>query len=184
MTSTTANPYAAPAATDIGGEDTTYEPKVFSFHGRIGRLRYLAYGMAWSLAIMVGAVVLGTVLAAISGSETGVFGAVGLMYALMLVPTFVMAVRRLNDLGYSGWLSVLMIIPFINLIMGLILIFAPGAAGQNRYGPAPGPNSGLVVIAALILPLIAIVGILAAIALPAYQDYTLRAQAAQVQQLD
>ncbi|MEX1033816.1 MAG: DUF805 domain-containing protein [Cellvibrionaceae bacterium] len=181
---TTANPYAAPSAADIGSGESTYEPQVFSFAGRIGRLRYLAYGLAWSFAIMAGAALLGGVLSVVSGSATLVGGLMLLMYGAMLVPTFAMAVRRLNDLNYSGWLSLLMIVPFVNFIVALILIFAPGSSGENNYGPAPGPNSTGVVVAALIMPVVAVIGIVAAIALPAYQDYVTRAQATQVQQLD
>lgn len=182
---TTANPYAAPNATDFADNTAGYSPEVFSFSGRIGRLRYLAYGMAWNLCIgLVGSLLIG-VLAAVAGNVAGmvVVGS-ALIYIAFLVPTFAMTVRRLNDLNVSGWLSLLMLVPLVNFVLMLFLVFAPGTQGLNKYGPAPGPNSGLVVVAALVLPLIFIVGILAAVALPAYNDYLLRVEGIQMQQLN
>lgn len=176
---TTANPYAAPGAADLGADSATYEPRVFSFSGRIGRLRYLAYGMAWNLLIgIAGSVLVGILSVAAGGSMGAITGATILMYLVLMVPLFAMAVRRFNDLDKSGWLSLLFFVPLVNFFVGLYLVFAPGTEGSNQYGPAPGPNSTLVVVAALILPIIAIVGILAAIALPAYQEYAMAAQAA------
>ena len=40
-----ANPYSAPDAALDTGQDDLYQPKIFSFSGRIGRMRYLAYGI-------------------------------------------------------------------------------------------------------------------------------------------
>lgn len=49
---------------------------------------------------------------------------------------------------------------------------------DEKYGHLP-PASGLMIVAISILPIIAFIGILAAIALPAYQDYTHRAKVAE-----
>ena len=45
------NPYSAPnvVLSEPVSDDTTYEPKVFSIHGRIGRLRYWGYGFVYAL---------------------------------------------------------------------------------------------------------------------------------------
>lgn len=167
---TTANPYAAPGAADLAGDNATYEPAVFSFSGRIGRLRYLAYSLAWSLVIGLGAGILIGILAALSdGSGSVIAGGTMLFYAASLVPMFALAVRRLNDLDKSGWMSLLLLVPLVNFFMGLYLIFAAGSEGSNQYGPAPGPNSTLVTVAALFLPVLAGLGIVAAIVLPAMQ---------------
>lgn len=179
---TTANPYAAPSATDVAGDTSAYTPVVFSFNGRIGRLRYLAYGMAWNFVIAaVGAILFG-LLALVAGDAAASLFMLGatLIYIAFLVPAFAMAVRRLNDLDRSGWLSLLMLVPLVNLGLMLYLMFGPGTQGVNKYGPAPSANSGLVVVAALILPIIFIVGMLAAVAVPAYQEFATGAQAVQV----
>jgi uncharacterized membrane protein YhaH (DUF805 family) len=181
---TTANPYAAPAAADIGNDAPTYQPQIFSFSGRIGRARYLAYGMAWTLVMYLVAAAFGAIAAMFMADGGGALIVAGLaVYVLMLVPSIAMMVRRLNDLNHSGWFSLLMLIPLVNLGLALYILFAPGTKGPNNYGPAPVPNSSGVIAAALILPLVFIVGILAAVAIPAYQEYVERAQAAQIQPL-
>lgn len=172
-----ANPYSAPQASVSDDYAEFYEPAVFSFSGRIGRLRYLAYSLAWNFAFFGVAFLLGAVVGFI-GEGFAILGIIliGIAYVGSIVAVFVLAIRRLNDLNQNGWLSLLMIIPLINILFGLYLVFGPGTNGPNNYGPAPTKNSALVVIGGLAMPFIAILGILAAIALPAYQDYTLRAQ--------
>jgi Tfp pilus assembly protein PilE len=54
----------------------------------------------------------------------------------------------------------------------------PGVQGPNRFGNPPPPNTLGAILLALVLPLIAIIGIIAAIAIPAYMDYVERAREA------
>jgi hypothetical protein len=73
----------------------------------------------------------------------------------------------------------LMIIPFV----AFIWLFKAGTQGANRFGAPPPPNTTGVKILGYSFPvLIVLFGILAAIALPAYQDYVRRAQEAQQMQ--
>ena len=47
-----ANPYTAPGAELSGAQGESYSLKIISFHGRIGRLRYLAYGIGANFLLM------------------------------------------------------------------------------------------------------------------------------------
>ncbi len=180
------NPYASPQATVIDHHDNeTYEPRVFAIHGRIGRLRYLAYGMGLSMLFMMIAGGLAGALAGASGNNAAASSMgtlIMLAYVPMLALSLIMMKRRFNDLDKSGWWSLLMLVPLLNVFLGLYLTFAPGTQGSNRYGPAPAKNSSGVVILGLLIPFVAMIGIMAAIAIPAYQDYVKRAKAAQAQQ--
>ena len=60
----------------------------------------------------------------------------------------------------------------------------PGTRGANNYGKPPPPNTTGAVVLACIVPVIMIVGIVAAIAIPAYQDYAQRVAGSEVQQLE
>ncbi len=186
------NPYNAPGA-DMSqpvAQDESYDPQLFAINGRIGRLRYLAYSLVYGLLAWIAVFVLTMVTGAslLSGAMGGDpatamgvgFGMMVLINIPFLIIAFVLARRRLNDLDLSGWFGVFMIIPLVNVLFALYLIFAPGSKAGNRFGPRPGPNSTAVVIGALALPIIAIIGIVAAIAIPAYSDYQQRAAAAQV----
>ena len=60
------------------------------------------------------------------------------------------------------------LIPLVNLLVSIYLIFFPGTDGSNRFGPAPAANSIGVVILGWSIPAIFIVGIVAAIAIPQF----------------
>lgn len=186
------NPYTAPGAdmSQAVAADETYAPQLFAINGRIGRLRYLAYSLVYALlawvvmfvlAIVTGASLLSGVLGGDpAGTMAAGFGMMLLINVPFMIITFMLARRRLNDLDLSGWFGLLLIIPLVNALFALYLIFAPGSKNSNRFGPRPGPNSTAVVIGGLALPIIALIGIIAAISIPAYSDYQARAAAAKM----
>lgn len=184
------NPYSTPQS-NLDNEQSVYEPNtsgVFSFSGRIGRLRYLAYLMLMYLIFAAAVGVPAAILIPMTGGGTEInvpviiLGLiVFIMYIAMIVYVFVYAIRRLNDCGRSGWLSLLLMVPFLNLFISLYLMFAPGTEGNNQYGAPPRANHAGIYLGA-IAPIF-LIGVLAAVAIPAYQDYVKRAQDAQMQQI-
>lgn len=181
----TPNPYSAPSAdlsSPASGSDT-YEPRLWAWRGRIGRLRYMAYLLAASLANMLPVTILMGVLGAagiLADNQDAIVAISTLLYLPLLVLSFVLAKRRFNDVNRSGWFSLLLWVPLVNFIVSLYLIFARGDEGDNDYGAAPSPNSLLVKIVGLVCPvlfLVAVVGVLAAVSIPAYQSYVQKAQA-------
>lgn len=167
---TNVNPYQAPSAAVADAGDQTQPVKVFSVSGRIGRARYIAYGIGFY--ILFGALAAGLSMA------LGAVGAALMMvgWVALVVIGFMLTIQRCHDFNMSGWLSLLMFVPLANLIFLII----PGTDGPNRFGGPTPPNSLGVLIAAWFLPAIMVIGIVAAIALPAYQDYQKRA-AGQIQ---
>jgi uncharacterized membrane protein YhaH (DUF805 family)/Tfp pilus assembly major pilin PilA len=165
------NPYGTPKA-QLGEAAGATEPvKVFSVSGRIGRARYVAYGIGFYFLITL----IGGILAAALG-KTGV-AALILMWMALVVIGFMLTIQRCHDFNASGWLSLLMLIPLVNLVFW----FIPGTDGPNRYGLPTPPNSALVIVGVCVAAvLLVFVPILAAIALPAYQDYTQRARVSEV----
>ncbi len=167
MNSNVSNPYASPTATTMTSGDEYDEVKIFSVSGRIGRVRYIGY----SVGITLGLAILGTLLGMVTFG-IGLFVA----YLAIFVITFMLTIQRCHDFNTTGWLSILCLIPFVSLIFW----FIPGTDGANNYGNKTPPNSTLAIILACIVPLIAVIGILAAIAIPQYSKYVERARAAQM----
>jgi uncharacterized membrane protein YhaH (DUF805 family) len=181
MTST--NPYLPPQATVANVSDAYegafQEMRVWSWRGRLGRLRLLAYTAVAYLVYMVLTFAVGLAVG-ISGAGAAGVGLLGAAIWLLLIPYLVfvalVTIRRSHDMGWSGWVSLLAFIPLV----GLIWLFKPGTPGANKYGAPPPPNTTGVKVAAFgMFGVVILFGILAAIAIPAYQQYVQRAQAAQ-----
>ena len=163
------NPYAKPNAAVAEAGERYQEVKVFATSGRIGRVRYIAYGM--------GIYLLFGILGALLGFVIGQAGMVIAWIAIMVVG-FMLTIQRCHDFNTTGWLSLLLLVPLVNLIFW----FIPGTDGENEYGAQTPPNGAGVIIAALIVPIVFFVGVLAAIAIPAYQQYQLKAKMQMQQQ--
>ena len=159
-----------PPKTDVHTDTETFDPPLLSATGRMGRLRYLAHSMWMTLVayLIIGGV--GGVLAALVNEGLGytvaIAGALGI-----LAIQFILTIKRCHDFNAAGWWSILVLVPFVGLVYALI----PGTKGANRFGARPSENPVGVIIGAC-LPLLVFPGILAGIAIPAYQDYTQRAQ--------
>lgn len=163
------NPYTPPraAVSDVGAVDEYQEVRLWSASGRIGRLRYLAH--ITGAYLIFGALVM-LISALLRSSESATL-VLYVLYIPMAVFAILAAIKRSHDMDWSGWTVLLMLIPLV----GFIWIFKPGTEGENTYGhPAP-PNTTGVKILGFMFPVIVILGILAAIAIPAYVDYTRRA---------
>ncbi|MGI9351206.1 MAG: DUF805 domain-containing protein, partial [Rhizobiaceae bacterium] len=52
-----------------------------------------------------------------------------------------LAVKRLHDLGVTGWLALLILFPTINWIFLLALAVLPTVQETNEHGPPPFPDS-------------------------------------------
>lgn len=60
------------------------------------------------------------------------------MYSLaLIVPSLAVTVRRLHDIGKSGWMILVGIIPILGAIWLLILLIKNGEEGANQYGLPP-----------------------------------------------
>jgi len=168
------NPYQTPGSPVEDQGEQYSEVKILSTAGRLGRVRYIGYtvGLSMLLAIAMGLVMAMSAAAGIAALSVIV---TVLGYVAIIALQIILTVQRCHDFNSSGWLSILAIIPLVNLIFWAI----PGTDGPNRFGNPPPPNTTGAVVLALIIPLIFVVGIVAAIALPAYQQYVKRAHAAQ-----
>jgi len=117
-----ANPYSAPDAALDTGQDVLYQPKIFSFSGRIGRMRYLAYGIGLNILLMAVMIPLGGITATMGG-EAGMsmlgMVMVGLFYIATIAISIMFAKRRLNDLNRSGWWFLLFLVPIVNLLIAI-----------------------------------------------------------------
>ena len=154
-----------------------YQPvKIWTTKGRIGRLRLLAYSVGGYIVLTIAMFIFGLGSMLAGQLNAALLSTVGMV--LLVVPYMLMLgllyAQRSHDMGWSGWTSLAAFIPLV----GLIWVFKAGTPGANAYGNPPPPNTLSIKLLGLALPIVATVGILAAVALPAYQQYSQRAKAA------
>ena len=61
----------------------------------------------------------------------------GLYLLAIIIPSLAVVVRRLHDIGKSGWMILISLIPLIGAIWLLVLLVTDSNAGDNQYGPNP-----------------------------------------------
>jgi len=110
---------------------------LWSFHGRIGRLAYvggLLLSVAWGWAALWPLVHFGLDR---PPKPDLVLLAISLVVLFFLFwSQFALTAKRLHDLGKSGWISLVLIVPVVSGIAAIYLLLARGNDHDNAYGPA------------------------------------------------
>ncbi|UVJ43578.1 DUF805 domain-containing protein [Pseudomonas sp. LS1212] len=150
------SPYAPPQSQVDQPQAQYAEPKVFSIEGRIGRLRYLAWTLVLLLAVVA---VMGACRLLLYESPVLVGVLMTIAGVGFLVVSIQIGVQRLHDLGWSGWLWLLNLIPLASSVFALVLLVLPGNPGHNPYGPPPPPNSTMVKVLACMWVVVLAIGI-------------------------
>lgn len=68
----------------------------------------------------------------------------GLVSLALLLPSLAAGARRLHDIGKTGWLQLLWIVPVIGWAVMIYWNVQPGEAGSNGYGEPALPGSNAV----------------------------------------
>jgi len=105
------------------------------FNGRARRSEYWTF-LLFSIVFAGGAMLLDkSVEVVVFG--TG-YGPLFLFFALAtFVPGTAVAVRRLHDIGKSGWMLFIVLIPVVGAVWMLVLLLTNSKAGANEYGENP-----------------------------------------------
>ena len=61
----------------------------------------------------------------------------GLYTLAVFLPGLAVTIRRLHDVGKSGWFIFIALIPLVGAIWLLVLLFTESESGENEYGPSP-----------------------------------------------
>lgn len=129
----------SPGFTDYGNEpyipDKSINEKFFRYDNRLNRKRYLLRGLALVGIYIVAAMIAGTIGMMIDE----VFGTllIWLIGLAIMVPSFMLLIRRLHDLNRPGWWAIGSFIPILNFALSIYVLFIPGTPGPNQYGPDP-----------------------------------------------
>ncbi|MCU0404735.1 MAG: DUF805 domain-containing protein [Chitinophagaceae bacterium] len=117
--------------------------KAFDFRSRSTRPEYwyfVLFNIIFAIAAMIIDRVLGTTYSfdAGFGEQDLGYGYVYTLYALaVLIPGLAAGVRRLHDVGKSGWMLLVALIPLIGAIWLIVLLVKDSQPGENKWGPNP-----------------------------------------------
>lgn len=105
------------------------------FSGRAHRTEYWMF-VLFNLIFLVVAMILDNVLGLTIGELQ--YGVVYSLYILaVLIPSLAVAIRRLHDIGRSGYMVLITFIPLIGVIWFLVLMATDSNPKENQYGANP-----------------------------------------------
>ena len=109
--------------------------KYAEFTGRARRKEYWMF-VLFNLIISI---VLGRIDALFGTMDyTTSIGYIGGLYSLVVfIPGLAVAVRRMHDIGKSGWMLLVVFIPIAGIIWLIVLLATDSVPGENQYGPNP-----------------------------------------------
>ena len=111
------------------------------FHGRASRSEYWYYVLYYFLLSLVVALLDISVVNPMLGTtpeQAAQGGLLQMIYGLALfLPSLAIGVRRLHDIGRSGWWLLLSFIPIIGFLVLLYWFVQDSEPGDNQYGPNP-----------------------------------------------
>ena len=105
------------------------------FNGRARRKEYwmfFLFNMVFAAVALLIDIAAGT---ANLDSGSGLFQ--GIYSLAVLIPGLAVGVRRLHDVGKSGWMLLIALIPIIGAIWLLVLMVTDSKEGTNKWGENP-----------------------------------------------
>jgi uncharacterized membrane protein YhaH (DUF805 family) len=113
-----------------------------TFTGRARRKEYWGYFLFWTIALtaisFIGLVADG-MAGRLDNGDGPVFmlAAIGLFILATFLPGLAITVRRIHDIGLSGWFYLLVFIPSIGALIIFVFTLIPGQKHENKWGPVP-----------------------------------------------
>ena len=102
-----------------------------NFRSRASRSEY----WYWTLFAILGNIITSVIDAAVLGSEIRIINSIfGLV---ILIPGIAVSVRRLHDIGRSGWWTLLWLLLIVGWIVLIVWYCRKGDESINQYGDNP-----------------------------------------------
>lgn len=105
------------------------------FSGRARRKEYWMF-VLFNIIFAIVAMTLDNVLG-IAMEGIGYGPLYGLYVLALLIPILAVGVRRLHDVGKSGWMILIALIPLVGAIWLLVLFCTDSQQGTNKWGENP-----------------------------------------------
>lgn len=120
-----------------------------NFQGRATRNEFWWFYLV-NILIVFGLMFLAGILLALLFDSGGMASVAMIPYGLLVlyglaifIPTLAVIVRRLHDVGKSGWFYLISIIPLIGAIILIVFLAQPSEPNANKWGPVPGSEGSI-----------------------------------------
>ena len=115
-----------------------------NFKGRARRKEYWMFTLVYVI-ILMGCTAIDNMLGTVFMMDAWALGEISMGYGWAyticglahFLPALSLVVRRLHDVGKSGWFYLIILIPLIGIIWLLILYCTEGQKQDNKWGPDP-----------------------------------------------
>ncbi|HIB77736.1 MAG TPA: DUF805 domain-containing protein [Flavobacteriales bacterium] len=104
------------------------------FSGRARRKEYWMFNL-FHFIFVYAAAFLDNILGI--ANEGGIGPIYGFYLLAMIIPALAVMVRRLHDVGKSGWMYLIILIPIVGFIWLMVLLLTDSDSGENQYGQNP-----------------------------------------------
>lgn len=109
--------------------------KYTEFAGRAPRREYWMFVLVYLLVLIVLSVLDHIAGLTFGRERTGVLTSIFVLGTLL--PALAVGVRRLHDIGRSGWWLLINLVPLIGPVVMLVFTVLDSQPGANAYGPNP-----------------------------------------------
>ena len=112
---------------------TSFLRKYVSFSGRISRSEY------WALKLLILPIMVIILLNGVAmvwdktGNDLGILVLFVIIFISYIYFNIVADVRRLHDIGESGWLVLLELVPLVNIVIAAFLFFKGSQSAGNQH---------------------------------------------------
>lgn len=111
-----------------------------TFAGRAPRSEY----WWWFLFLVVLSIVTALLDGMMFGTGPEAIQPISLIVTLgLILPSIAVGVRRLHDIGKSGWWYLIVLIPLIGALVLIWFFIQPSQPGENDHGPEPAGSAAL-----------------------------------------
>ena len=98
------------------------------FNGRARRSEFWYFELFYVIVATVGNILAGV---------TGLSWITAIVSLAFMLPALGVMIRRMHDIGKSGWWILITIIPLVGTIIMIVWCCKDSEPGSNQYGPCP-----------------------------------------------
>lgn len=135
------SPYLPPES-DVNLTPSSSEEKdlssPFSAKGRFGRLSYIAWNAILFISfLIIYEVITWSYIDKFNNDEIIFYIGVTVLLTIppIIIMSFIFLIRRLHDMGISGWWSLLYFLPIVSILFMIYTLIKEGDVGSNRFAP-------------------------------------------------